>query len=133
LFFQEAWKYLKGFEDYLEIDDRQYQNRLVKFALENSKMVLVPVRPRQFSRAVAQQSVLTVSSSIGAGQPANLLVRGVTTIRIRLQKSWKPEIEDTCKGMGFSRTNLFRDLDNLGKSIAQVFEDGLKFFDPYAP
>jgi hypothetical protein len=45
LFFGEAWKHLKGFEDYLEVDDRRYQNRLVKFALENNKMVLIPVRP----------------------------------------------------------------------------------------
>jgi hypothetical protein len=130
---KEASDHLKGFEDYLEIDDRQYQNRLVKFGLEKRKMALIPVRPRQFSRAVAQQSVLTVSSAIGIGQPAYLHVRGITTTRIRLQKNWKPGILDTCRSMGFSRTSLFRDLDTLGKSIAQIFEDGLKFFDPYAP
>lgn len=132
-FFMEAFNHLKDFEDYLEIDDRQYQNRLVKFAIDNDKMALIPVRPRQFSRAVAQQSVLTVSPDIGVGQPASLHIRGVTTIRIQLQNRWKAEIKDTCRSMGISRTSLFRDLDTLGKSIAQVFEDGLKFFDPYAP
>jgi len=113
LFLNEAWEYLKSFEDHLEIDDRQYQNRLVKFALENNKMVLIPVRPRQFPRAVAQQSALTVTSAIGAGQPAHLMVRGKTTTRIIIQKSWKPEVQRTCRSMGLSRTNLYRDLDSL--------------------
>lgn len=132
LFLREVSEYLSGFEDYLTIDDRQYQNRLVKFALEKKKMTLIPTRPRQFSRVVGQQSVLTVSASIGAGQPAIFLARGKTTIRIRLKKSWKPEIQETCRTMGISRTSLFRDLDTLGKSIAQVFDDGIDFFNPYA-
>jgi hypothetical protein len=133
LFLMEASEHLKDSADYLEIDDRQYQNRLVKFALEKDKRVLIPIRPRQFPRAVAQQSVLTVSSGIGVGQPVNFWIRGKTTIHIKLDKGWKAEIQDTCRRMGFSRTNLFRDLDSLGKSIAQLFEEGIKFFNPYAP
>ena len=132
-FFMEASEHLKDSVDYLEMDDRQYQNRLVKFALEKDKRILIPVRPRQFPRAVAQQSVLTVSSGIGVGQPVNFWIRGETTIHIKLDKGWKANIQDTCRSMGFSRTNLFRDLDSLGKSIAQLFEEGIKFFNPYAP
>jgi hypothetical protein len=48
LFFARTWDHLKSFEDYLGIDDRRYQNRLVKFALDNGDMTLIPVRPRQF-------------------------------------------------------------------------------------
>jgi len=61
---------LKGADDYLELDDRAFQNRLVKHALQDGTDVLVPVRPRQFPRAVAQQSILTVSTNIGVARPA---------------------------------------------------------------
>ena len=108
LFFSEAWEYLQAFGDHLTIDDRQYQNRVVKFAVDSQKMALVPVRPRQFSRAVAQQSALTVSGTIGAGQHARIWARSISATRIRLDVSWIPEIEDTCRTMGISRVNLFR-------------------------
>ena len=132
-FFIEAAESLRSAGDYLEIDDRQYQNRLLKLALETKDRVLIPVRPRQFPRAVAQHSVLTVSSAIGAGHPENLPARGKATTHIRLKESWKSQIKSTCRTMGFSEVSMFRDLDSLGASIAQLFEDGLKLFNPYAP
>jgi len=132
-FFIEAAESLRSAADYLEIDDRQYQNRLLKLALETQDRVLIPVRPRQFPRAVAQHSVLTVSSAIGAGHPENLPARGKATTHIRLKESWKSQIKSTCRAMGFSEVSMFRDLDSLGASIAQLFDDGLKLFNPYAP
>lgn len=132
IFLREAIEYLRTSEDYQELNDRQFQNRLIKFALEKGRRIQIPVRPRQFSRAVAQQSALTVSSDIGVGRPASWWVRENLTTRIKLGETWKPQIQDTCRSMGFSRPSLFRDLDNLGKSIAQVFEDGFDLLDPYA-
>jgi hypothetical protein len=66
---------LRACEDYELLDDRQVQNRLVKFVIEARRGVLVQVRPRQFARAVAQQSILTVSPDIGVGRPASWWIR----------------------------------------------------------
>src|ERR1035441_3281952 len=68
---QQETTRLRACEDYELLDDRQVQNRLVKFVIEARKGILVPVRPRQFARAVAQQSILTVSPDIGVGRPAD--------------------------------------------------------------
>ena len=74
---------LRACEDYELLDDRQVQNRLVKFVIEARRGVLVPVRPRQFARAVAQQSILTVSPDIGVGRPASWWMRGKLVSRKR--------------------------------------------------
>lgn len=112
---------LRACEDYELLDDRQVQNRLVKFVIEARRGVLVPVRPRQFARAVAQQSILTVSPDIGVGRPVDWWMRTKLATRIRLQEKWKPEMQAACHSMGLSRVGLFRDLDSLGKSIGQDF------------
>lgn len=122
---------LKDSEDYQELDDRQLQNKLVKFALEGGKRILIPVRPRLFARAVAQQSVLTVSPDVGVARPASWWIRQKLTTRIRLREEWKPEMQAACRSMGFSRPGLFRDLDTLGTSIAQDFVDGISASDAY--
>jgi FRG domain len=112
---------LKGADDYEQLDDRRLQNRLVQLVIDHSIGVLVPVRPRQFPRAVAQQSVLTVSPSIGVARPASWWISQKLATRIRLREEWKQEMQDACRSLGYSRPSLFRDLDSLGKSIAQEF------------
>jgi hypothetical protein len=62
---------LKSSADYELLDDRQLQNRLVSSAIGGGNHILIPVRPRQFSRTVAQQSVLTVSPNIGVARTAD--------------------------------------------------------------
>ena len=112
---------LRACEDYELLDDRQVQNRLIKFVIEARSGVLVPVRPRQFARAVAQQSILTVSPDIGVDRQASWWMRGKLATRIRLPEAWKLEIQAACQSMGLSRVGLFRDLDSLGGSIGQDF------------
>jgi len=120
---------LRACEDYELLDDRQVQNRLVEFVIEARKGILVPVRPREFARAVAQQSILTVSPDIGVGRPASWWMRGKLATRIRLQEKWKPEMQAACLSMGLSRVALFRDLDSLGRSIGQDFMNGIRRSD----
>jgi hypothetical protein len=78
---------LRACDAYELLDDREAQNRLVKFVMEDRRPVLVPVRPRQFARAVAQQSILTVSPDIGTGRSASQLV-----------DSWKASHPDQATG-----------------------------------
>jgi hypothetical protein len=118
-----AIRKLKGADDYLELDDREFQNRLVKHALQDGTDVLIPVRPRQFPRAVAQQSILTVSANIGVARPASYWIRAKLATRVRLKKEWKPGIQAACESLGLSRLNLFRDLDSLGNYTHQTFMD----------
>lgn len=120
---------LRACEDYELLDDRQVQNRLVEFVIEAGKRILVPVRPRQFARAVAQQSILTVSPDIGVGRPASWWMRGKLATRIRLQEKWKPEMRAACQSMGLSRVGLFRDLDSLGGSIGGDFMNNIRRSD----
>jgi hypothetical protein len=112
---------LKTADDYQELDDRQLQNRLVKYALQEGTGVLIPVRPRQFPRAVAQQSILTVSPQIGVARPASYWIRSKLATRVRLKKEWKPEIQAACESIGLSRVSLFRDLDSLGEYTRETF------------
>jgi hypothetical protein len=120
---------LRACEDYELLDDRQVQNRLVEFVIEARTGILVPVRPRQFARAVAQQSILTVSPDIGVGRPASWWMRGKLATRIRLQEKWKPEMRAACQSMGLSRVSLFRDLDSLGRSIGRDFMNNIRRSD----
>lgn len=115
---------VKSSEDYESLDDRQLQNMLVKFAIAGDwTAVLIPISPRQFQRALAQQSVLTASARIGVARPADFWVRQKLAIRIRIKERWKSEIQAVCRSMGLSRVSLFRDLDSLGESIRQNFVD----------
>jgi hypothetical protein len=122
---------VRACEDYELLDDRQVQNRLVTFVMEARKGILVPARPRQFARAVAQQSILTVSPDIGVGRPASWWMRSKLATRIRLREEWKPEMQAACQSMGLSRVGLFRDLDSLGRSVAQDFMSGISRSDLY--
>jgi hypothetical protein len=107
--------------DYEILDDRQFQNRLVQYALEERSPALIPVTPRQFPRAVAQQSILTVSPNIGVGRSAGGFVRKKLAVRVRLPEAWKPEMSLACRSMGLFRSGLYRDLDSLGTSLSQHF------------
>jgi FRG domain len=122
---------VRACEDYELLDDRQVQNRLAKYAIEARTGTLVPVRPRQFARAVAQQSILTVSPDIGVGRPASWMIRNQLATRIRLKQTWKPEMQAACQSMGLSRAGLFRDLDSLGRSIAADYMNNVKRSDLY--
>lgn len=117
----EAERKLRRTENYDLLDDRQIQNRLVAFALEDNNPALIPVTPRQFPRAVAQQSVLTVSPTIGVARPAHWWIREKLATRIRLREEWKPDMDAACRSMRLSRPSLFRDLDSLGAYISQSF------------
>lgn len=99
---------------------------------EARRGVLVQVRPRQFARAVAQQSILTVSPDIGVGRPASWWMRGKLATRIRLQEKWKPEMQAACQSMRLSRVGLFRDLDSLGGSIGRDFMNRVRESDLYS-
>jgi hypothetical protein len=114
---------LRSSEDYELLDLRQRQNRFVRLALEDGNPALVPVTPRQFPRAVVQQSVLTVSPSIGVGRPADWWIRRRLATRIRIQETWKPEMTAACHSMGLSRPALFRDLDSLGAYVSYCFAE----------
>ena len=111
---------LKNTPHYEQLDDRQLQNRLVRLALDAATNLLIPVTPRQFPRAVAQQSVLTVSANVSAVLPAARWIRGKLATRVRLREEWKPDIRAACQSMGLSRLSLFRDLDSLGNSIREI-------------
>lgn len=115
---------LKGIDDYDRLDDRQLLNQFVQFAIDDGNPALIPVQPRQFSRAVAQQSVLTVSPAISAGLPANEWLRRKLAIRLRLPEEWKADMVAACSSMELNRPALFRDLDSLGLYITQSYLNG---------
>jgi FRG domain len=113
---------IKSDEDYDLLDERELQNKLIQTVIAGDRTaLLVPVKPRQFQRAIAQQSVLTVSPNIGVARPADWWVREKLATRIRIKQEWKPQIQAACQSMGLSRVSLYRDLDNLGASIRQNF------------
>lgn len=108
----EALARLRRTEDYELLNDRQVQNMPAKFAIEDGNPALIPVRPRQFPRAVAQQSVLSVSPGIGVARQANWWIREKLATRIRLREEWKPEMKAACLSMGLSRPSLTRRITN---------------------
>jgi hypothetical protein len=114
---------IKSGEDFEFLDGRQLQNKLLESAItEDWAPALIPVWPRSFQRAVAQQSVLTISPNIGVARPADWWIKEKQyAIRICIKEAWKPEIKAACESMGLTRASLYRDLDNLGSSIRQNF------------
>jgi len=112
---------LESMEGYERLDDRQLVNQFIRFAIDDGGPALIPVRPRQFSRTVAQQSLLTVSPNISTGRSAHWWIRKKLATRIRLREEWKQDMVSACRSMGLTRPGLFRDLDSLGSYIAQSF------------
>ena len=107
----KAMTEVKSTKGYELLDDRQLQNRLVELIItgEDWTAVLVPVKPRQFQRAVAQQSVLTVSPRIGVARDVDWWIREKKlATRIRIKAAWKPKIQAACHSMGLTRVGLFR-------------------------
>jgi hypothetical protein len=120
--FAEAVANIKLTEGYELLDDRQIQNILIQSVITGDWTgALIPIKPRQFQRSGAQQSVLTVSPRIAVGRPADWWIREKLATRIRIKASWKPRIQAACQSMGLSRVSLFRDLDSLGASIRDDF------------
>jgi hypothetical protein len=119
-----AQSMLDELENDEQLNDRKLLNQFVRFAIDDGNPALIPVAPRQFSRAVAQQSMLTVSPSISVGGPANAWIRKRLATRLRLREEWKSEMIATCQSMGLDRPSLFRDLDSLGSYISRTFIDG---------
>jgi hypothetical protein len=117
----EAKSQLEDTDDYERLDDRQLQNRFVQFAIEDGNPTLIPVQPRQFSRAVAQQSVLTASPSISAGRPAQSWISAKLATCLRLREEWKADMIAACQSLGLSQPGLFRDLDSLGSYVTRSF------------
>ena len=73
------------------VEEREFQNRLVTEAMQRCTVVLVPVRGRlSLSRAVAQQSVMTLITDIPLAQIYIGAVRHSIATRVRIQESWKP-------------------------------------------
>jgi hypothetical protein len=123
----KAMATIKLTDGYESLDDRQIQNMLVQALITGDwTPVLIPIKPRQFQRAVAQQSVLTVSPRIGVGRYGDWGIREKTATRIRIREDWKPQIRTACQSLGLSHVSLYRDLDSLGTSIYQDFV-GKKF------
>lgn len=122
--YAEAVAKIKSTERYELLDDRELQNMLVEFILAGKwTALLIPTKPRQFQRAVAQQSVLTVSPRIGVARDGDWGIREKLATRIRIREDWKPEIQAAFQSMGLSHVGLYRDLDSLGASIRQNFVD----------
>jgi len=121
---QDVMRRLRDSEDYEHVDDRRVQNRLLELALDSGTDLLIPIRPRQFQRAIAQQSILTVSPNISVAHPASPWVKRRLATCVRIKEEWKPEILAACQTMGISRFNLFRDLDSLGSSVKESFMSG---------
>lgn len=121
-----AFNELRNSNDYEILDDRQRQNRLVQIMLEgeDSNPALLSVTPRQFPRSVAQQSVLTVSPSIGVNRPAHWWIREKLATQVRLREEWKADMWASCRSMGLSRPGLFRNLDSLGEYVNESFLSG---------
>lgn len=114
---------LRSTQGYERLDAREFQNKLVEYALEDRVPVLMPVTPRQFGRSVAQESVLTVSPRIDVGRPADWYLRQKLATRLRLREEWKLAMQTACSSLGLSRVGLFRDLDSLGAAISAAFRD----------
>jgi hypothetical protein len=118
----KAMAMVKLTDGYESLDDRQLQNMLVQALISGDwTPILIPIKPRQFQRAVAQQSVLTVSPRIGVGRYGDWGIREKTATRIRIREDWKPQILAAFQSIGLSHVNLYRDLDSLGASIHQDF------------
>jgi hypothetical protein len=107
------------------LSERQLLNQYVQCAIDEGNHALVPILPRQFPRAIAQQSVLTVSPSIGVGRPADWWIREKLATRLLIREEWKVQLIAACESMGFTRPGLFRDLDSLGKHITETFMDSI--------
>jgi len=115
---------LRAVRDYELLDDRRLQNELVRLAVdtgEDGSDLLVPVTPRQFPRALAQQSVLTVSRTVATALPASRWIKSQLAACVRLREEWKPAIESACRSMGLSKLSLFRDYDSLGYETKETF------------
>jgi hypothetical protein len=119
-----AEKRAKEISGDLRLDDRRLLNQYIQFAIEDNNPALIAALPRQFPRAVAQQSVLTVSPSIAIAGSTHRWIRGRLATRIRLRQEWKPEMVTVCQSMGLSRPRLFRDLDTLGQHVWSNFIRG---------
>ena len=118
---RESSARLRRADDYEILDDRQRQNRLVQLVVEDGNPALLPITPRQYPRSVVQQSVLTVSPSVGVGRHAHWWIRKKLATRVRLREEWKAEMWASCRSMGLSRPGLFRDLDSLGMFVKETF------------
>lgn len=120
----ESERTLRAMSDFDSFGERELVNRFVELAMNDGNPALIPVRPRPFSRAVAQQSVLTVSPSIDTGRTAHWWIREKLATRVRLRAEWKVEMVAACTSMGLTRPGLFRDLDSLGASMCRNFLEG---------
>jgi hypothetical protein len=129
---ESAFSSVNAADDRELLDDRQFQNRLIRFVIEDeTNPALLPVRPRSFQRAVAQQSILTLSPSIGVARPAHWWIRQKLATRVLLKEEWKPNIHAACRSMGLSRPGLFRDLDSLGAYVMQSFIDRVETLNEF--
>ena len=125
----EAESKLKATEDYERLDDRQLLNQFIRLAMVDGNPALIPIRPRPFSRAVAQQSVLTVSPTIGTARPVHWWIREKLATRLCVREKWKPGMVATFESLGLTRPGLFRDLDSLGNYISRNFISGIDTTD----
>lgn len=82
------------------------------------------MQPRQFTRFVAQQSVLTVSPSSSTARPAYWWIHEELATRLRLREAWKADMVAACRSMGLTRPGLYRDLDSLGNYITRSLVTG---------
>jgi hypothetical protein len=112
---------LRGRETGDALDYRHLQNDLFKAALSRGTTFLIPIMPRPFPRAVAQQSVLTVSPKIASALPSAQVVRHQLSTRVLIREGWKKDILAACRSMGISRLSLFRDYDSLREDITGLF------------
>jgi hypothetical protein len=125
----EARSKLRAMADFDVLTERQMVNRFVELATGDGNPAPIVVRPRPFPRAVAQQSVLTVTPSISTARPAHWWIRRKLATRVRLREEWKSGMVAACTSMGLTRPGLFRDLDSLGLYVRQHFLEGVELED----
>jgi hypothetical protein len=98
------------------IDSRTWQNRVANAAIEKGHPTPLPVQPRrEFGRATAQQSVLTVVPRVPSR--AHQAIIGRVAKRIRIRERWKEEILRACQSLRYDRLTLYRDLDSIAVDV----------------
>ncbi len=114
---------LRASLDYQRLGDRERVNRLVERVIGEGHPALLALEPRHFQRSAAQQSVLTITSSIGVGRPAHWWLRRRLATRVRLREEWAPAMWATFRSIGLSRRVLYQDLDSLGEELSRVLDE----------
>ncbi|MCA1691560.1 MAG: FRG domain-containing protein [Actinobacteria bacterium] len=100
------------------IDGREWQNRLVRAAIEHRAMLPVPITlSSALGRASAQQGAMTAVANLVDPKGHAEATRKLLATRVRIRAAWRDEALRVCLSMGLTRLRLCRDLDTLGRAL----------------